>query len=1115
MALKTLVYSPKVEAFVLTESGKIIDLSKDIASGTVKRITDGVSSATLVLNNRNARYNGVLSRMDRIHIRFFKGSKQYPVFTGYITTVPVFNAYVTTAVIECQDTLKQILHTYWDKSYEKNVEKFIVKRQPLRQPKVDFSTLMLSSQDPVTGETSNIQVVGTEDQKRLVEFAMSKKMAYNYVLGGGRPNPDATGSTDCSGFTSYCYRKVLNIDIGYDSRAQRAGGTMVASGGRGVEPDYSKLQPGDIMANYWTSGTSHVELYVGDGKLLTHGGPGRGPQLVTFKSQVGSFSSWVFKRYVKTSASSSAGTMSAPAPMNVTNTSSTTFGAPISGTLTVNSNFGYRVNPVSGVRSMHNGVDLQASCGTRQYAIADGTVTKNYYDSGGGNMIVINHGSVGGVSWQSEHLHLQSRSPIAAGKFVKKGQEIGRTGTTGSSTGCHVHLGMKRNGAYVNPMSYINKATAPTGGGGGSNTGRAIDNYVFDPRTSYFEQQAADGLNGVRLKGFLNEVCGWNYSNILIETVPDKIVSMAKTFGITEGASDPEDSIQDIYRMIMGDTFSSNSEQSRSSTSNSGFSGTEGKGDQIYSATMYGIAKTISNINYTATRSQLKYANFGDRAGAYGLPSMSGKPKSTQDTAMLTLLKSYVAMGTTKTTASLAARYISALASAAPTGTISIASRTRFTSSVVSASKSAPKPNSVSSSTGHAQSTSTSSTVSNSAIELYLKGLRETESSNNYKAPPNPWNCSGAYQYKTNVSWINYGGYYHAYQAPPEVQDRKAREDTIKSWNRFKDWKKVAINHIYPIWANRPEKWDTPISAYDPTPNEYAKRVLRYMNGDETLDSNSSGGGQSLEQLGELIDQSFYSFFKQVNFNNAYISEESSLLSGEKALMNDTSAMDFVKTLCKGSLRSFQSDPFGNFVAFFPDYFGMYKSDSSKNLHRIQDVELIDVTIRATDDIYTHVYIIDSAQVPDLYGLIDTSTVSETFKKLNSTGVVTFENTDLIRTLLNFQSDAEVNKFLRRHGARPYVENRPEITNKQFAKLYAIQVFLQRWAGQFNTQVQLTFSPELWPGNRAIIGSTGVAVYIDSVTHQFSYTGGFKTTAVVSSPQQIGKSVAPSLPNGL
>lgn len=128
-------------------------------------------------------------------------------------------------------------------------------------------------------------------------------------------------------------------------------------------------------------------------------------------------------------------------------TSSTNFGVTV-GRFT--SSYGWRVHPITKVRTFHDGIDIAGPIGTNVYAYTDGTVTTVGYDSYYGKYIVINHG--GGLTTIYKHL---SGFVVKQGAKVKVGDHIGEMGSTGFSTGSHLHFEVRVNGASKNPLDYI------------------------------------------------------------------------------------------------------------------------------------------------------------------------------------------------------------------------------------------------------------------------------------------------------------------------------------------------------------------------------------------------------------------------------------------------------------------------------------------------------------------------------------------------------------------------------------------------------------------------------------------------------------------------------------
>ena len=116
----------------------------------------------------------------------------------------------------------------------------------------------------------------------------------------------------------------------------------------------------------------------------------------------------------------------------------------------ISSPYGYRIHPIYGVRRMHTGVDYATSSGTPVVSVKSGTVILRKYNSSYGNYIIVDHG--GGISSLYAHL---SGFAISYGQSVKQGQTIGYVGSTGASTGPHLHFEIRINGQHTNPANYI------------------------------------------------------------------------------------------------------------------------------------------------------------------------------------------------------------------------------------------------------------------------------------------------------------------------------------------------------------------------------------------------------------------------------------------------------------------------------------------------------------------------------------------------------------------------------------------------------------------------------------------------------------------------------------
>ncbi len=118
----------------------------------------------------------------------------------------------------------------------------------------------------------------------------------------------------------------------------------------------------------------------------------------------------------------------------------------------ITSPYGTRIHPVTGKLKTHTGLDIGAGMGTSIFAAADGTVLISGWNSGGyGNYVVIDHG--GGLTTLYAHC---SSLLVSAGQRVSRGQVIAKVGSTGISTGPHLHFEVLKNGAHTDPYAYLN-----------------------------------------------------------------------------------------------------------------------------------------------------------------------------------------------------------------------------------------------------------------------------------------------------------------------------------------------------------------------------------------------------------------------------------------------------------------------------------------------------------------------------------------------------------------------------------------------------------------------------------------------------------------------------------
>ncbi len=123
--------------------------------------------------------------------------------------------------------------------------------------------------------------------------------------------------------------------------------------------------------------------------------------------------------------------------------------------------FGMRLHPILHIMRLHDGVDVHAPCGQDVFAAQSGTVitAEMGYSGGEGNNVHIDHGDINGSQIETGYMHLTDYV-VTVGQHVDKGQLIGHVGTTGLSSGCHLHFLLHKDGQPHNPLDYAKEPVA-------------------------------------------------------------------------------------------------------------------------------------------------------------------------------------------------------------------------------------------------------------------------------------------------------------------------------------------------------------------------------------------------------------------------------------------------------------------------------------------------------------------------------------------------------------------------------------------------------------------------------------------------------------------------------
>lgn len=228
-----------------------------------------------------------------------------------------------------------------------------------------------------------------------------------------------------------------------------------------------------------------------------------------------------------------------------------------------------------------------------------------------------------------------------------------------------------------------------------------------------------------------------------------------------------------------------------------------------------------------------------------------------------------------------------------------------------------------------------------------------------------------------------------------------------------------------------------------------------------------------------------------------------------RGFVTDQPLLGAITSMAAATLRDFQSAPNGDFICWFPDYFGLYGQAPTLV---INPVEIINFAIYHNDHpVTTHVAVAgDPFSLGGGVGLP---------QWMSSNGIVSVQMEELIKNMftstsnkLNWNDEVKqifndnAKEFLQRYGMRPRIEAVPMIRNHVTEFMYAWRLFMTGWAEQYSTQVQFTFMPELYPGMRVKINMPDnspvpdIEVYVQSVSHSGSRATGFSTSAQVTCP---------------
>ncbi|AEQ21033.1 baseplate protein [Rhodococcus phage E3] len=291
---------------------------------------------------------------------------------------------------------------------------------------------------------------------------------------------------------------------------------------------------------------------------------------------------------------------------------------------------------------------------------------------------------------------------------------------------------------------------------------------------------------------------------------------------------------------------------------------------------------------------------------------------------------------------------------------------------------------------------------------------------------------------------------------------------------------------IQPIWWNLEQSYGifhyADNGGYDP----------------DAMPSNPNGGTGTAANNGNRLAKNLFTWIFRPE---AFINDMVNTLTGEVSLMANEPLMQIVQSITTAGMRHFSSAPNGDFLAWYPDYFGINNSQAVLNL---EDIEMQDVRINFSDDqLATHVFVAGS--------MTNVNQPIDYAGWMKSAGLATVDTEWLYKRMIAYSPGLSDNMsakdLLGVYGMRPHSQAYSNVYGQEMELMLAVQLFMQKWAEQYNTQIQLTFMPELFPGMRINLVGHALQVYVSEVTHNFDYATGFTTNAVISSPSNPGGGV--------
>ena len=251
------------------------------------------------------------------------------------------------------------------------------------------------------------------------------------------------------------------------------------------------------------------------------------------------------------------------------------------------------------------------------------------------------------------------------------------------------------------------------------------------------------------------------------------------------------------------------------------------------------------------------------------------------------------------------------------------------------------------------------------------------------------------------------------------------------------------------------------------------------------------------------LENTAFKLFQYFDYKDANEQLLNNNLGKYTNLYDNVPTLDFVKSICSATMRSFVSLPNGAFCAFVPDYYGFFQNASGiVNEIEINDIDLVNYSVSMSKSSYkSHVFLLTNEQFGNVYGLTSDNAIQTQIRLTDSSGIVSFQRQP--DSLINFinieaagvpQTPKGLQQLMDRWGVSVLKQNDPNIVSHTLTTIEALKLIIDAWANVFTASVQLAYRPDLFPGLRLKLNSAGIVVFCKEVTQKWTSTTGGSTT---------------------